>query len=70
MPLVALGSILAGGPGMALEKAPRENPYGKLSKGRVPFRVLFIRVQYYAGDPKQDPNLEIYPKGKLGKWGA
>ena len=26
-----------------------------------PFRVLFIRVPYYFGNPKRDPNLENYP---------
>ena len=30
-------------------------------KIRVPFRVLFIRVPYYIGDQKRDPNLENYP---------
>ena len=28
---------------------------------RVPFRVLFIRVPYYIGDLKRDPNIEAYP---------
>ena len=27
---------------------------------RVPFRVLSIRVSYYVGDLKRDPNLENY----------
>ena len=30
-------------------------------ENRVPFRVLFIRVPNYIGDPKRDPNLENYP---------
>ena len=30
---------------------------------RVPFRVLFIRVPYYIGDPKRDPNFDNYPYG-------
>ena len=32
-----------------------------LLKIRVPFRVLLIRVPYYFGDSKEDPNLENYP---------
>ena len=28
---------------------------------RVPFGVLCIRVLYYVGNPKRDPNLENYP---------
>ena len=31
---------------------------------RVPFRVLFIRVPYYVGDPERDPNLENYQSMK------
>ena len=27
---------------------------------RVPFRVLFIRVPYYVGDPQKGPNLENF----------
>ena len=30
-------------------------------KSSVPFGVLVIRVPYYIGDPKRDPNLENYP---------
>ena len=30
-------------------------------QSRVPFRLLFIRVPYYIGDLKRDPNLENYP---------
>ena len=30
-------------------------------KMRVPFRVVIIRVPYYIGDLKRDPNLESYP---------
>ena len=34
-------------------------------QNRVPFRLLFtkVRVPYYFGDPRRDPNLENYPKG-------
>ena len=32
---------------------------------RVPFRVLFIRVPYYIGDLKRDPNLENYPSMRV-----
>ena len=35
-----------------------------LLKNKVPFRILFIRVPYYIGDPKWDPNIESYPHGK------
>ena len=28
---------------------------------RVPLGSLFIRVPYYIGDPKRDPDLENYP---------
>ena len=31
---------------------------------RVPFRVLFIRVPYYIGDPERDPNFENYQSTK------
>ena len=30
-------------------------------QNRVPFTVLFVRVPYYIGDLKGDPNLENYP---------
>ena len=30
----------------------------------APFRVLFIRVPYYIGDLKRDPNLENCPRGE------
>ena len=32
--------------------------------------VLFIRVPYYIGDPKRDPNLENYPHAKRGAGGG
>ena len=35
---------------------------------RVPFRVLSIRVPYYIGDPKQDPNSENCPYGPFWPW--
>ena len=28
---------------------------------RVPFRTLCVRVLYYIGDIRRDPNLENYP---------
>ena len=30
-------------------------------QNRVPSRVVLIRVPYYIGDLKKDPNLESYP---------
>ena len=34
--------------------------YGQFSKIRVAFRVLFLRVPCYIGDPKRNPDLENY----------
>ena len=34
---------------------------GSSLNSRVPVRVLLIRVPYYFGDPKRDPDLGNYP---------
>ena len=38
-----------------------ESPYGYFFKLGSLWGVLFVRVPYYMGDQKPDPNLENYP---------
>ena len=39
-----------------------------LSKLGFLFRLLLIRVSYYSGDLKRDPNMENYPRGGSLRW--
>ena len=42
----------------------RRSRRSRSSSSRPLFGVLFMRVPYYIGDPKRDPNLENYPYPK------
>ena len=64
VPILAQSAKVPGVIGKASEPL---NPIWAVLKNRVPFRVLLIRVPYYIGDLKGDPNLENYPS--RGDWG-